>query len=378
MPKIRIREQDTTSGSTQYSNENVVFLVSKTETPLEEPVLIESTKDLEKYDKAEDIKSIIDLGGKVIVANSYKDAEDYLNDRNQFSVKFLLVDPLQEVGDDDTDDKTDLEYALNIARYRRDCCVIYSATASEFTDEEKALLNDAVGNSGDTSSDGFLSSETPSSVGKYCLAFYGNALINSNTKEAIRPGLAYILAFLKSVNEGNAEWLAVAGSKRGALPIDASAGFMTESAIDGMQPRYPATGETTSYAINPIIKMNPWGVRIWGNRTSLGITSDGLKASHFANIRILICDLKKQLYKAARAYQFEQNNDVLWVNFTSYVNTLLEQMKQSYGIAGYKWIREETTERAKLKATLRIIPIEAIEDFDLTINLTDSLDVEEA
>ena len=52
-------------------------------------------------------------------------------------------------------------------------------------------------------------------------------------------------------------------------------------------------------------------------------------------------------------------------------------MVQSYGIAGYKWIKEETSEKAKLKAILRIIPIEAIEDFDLTLELTDSLEVTE-
>ena len=38
---------------------------------------------------------------------------------------------------------------------------------------------------------------------------------------------------------------------------------------------------------------------------------------------------------------------------------------------------KETSEKAKLKAILRIIPIEAIEDFDLTLELTDSLEVTE-
>ena len=33
---------------------------------------------------------------------------------------------------------------------------------------------------------------------------------------------------------------------------------------------------------------------------------------------------------------FEQNTDVLWVNFTSEVNSLLEEMKSSYGIVGYR------------------------------------------
>ena len=34
-------------------------------------------------------------------------------------------------------------------------------------------------------------------------------------------------------------------------------------------------------------------------------------------------------------------------------------------------------ERAKIKATLKIVPIEAVEDFDLTIELADSLEVAE-
>lgn len=373
MPKIRILEKDQTAGSSTYENDNVVFLVAKTEIPLTIPVLIEDVSEAEKYDKAADIVNIINYGGKVIVDNSYKNAAQYLTDRNQFNVKFLLVDSISEIedaGESEKETKSDLAYALEIAAARRDCCVVYSTTDASFTADEKSLLTGGVGG------DDFLSTEKPNTVGKYCLAFYGNGLIDSNTKETIRPGMAYILAFLTSVNDGNAEWLAVAGSKRGKLPIDASAEFLTESALDEMQPRSVTSG--TGYAINPIIKMNPWGVRIWGNRTALAIDSEGLKASHFANVRILICDLKKRLYKAARTYQFEQNSDVLWVNFTSSVNTLLEEMKQSYGIAGYKWIRESTDEKAKLKATLRIIPIEAVEDFDLTIELTDSLDVEEA
>ena len=102
-------------------------------------------------------------------------------------------------------------------------------------------------------------------------------------------------------------------------------------------------------------------MRIWGNRTCLPNTNvlttgedlkwadgavanvsdistdtDQLVASSFANIRILLCDIKKALYKASRSRQFEQNSDVLWVNFTSQVNPLLEEMKQSYGISAYR------------------------------------------
>ena len=151
---------------------------------------------------------------------------------------------------------------------------------------------------------------------------------------------------------------------------------MTENDIDKMQ---PDGKKESDIAINPIVDMNPWGVRIWGNRTAYVSQEDneGLVASSFANIRILLCDLKKRLYKAARKYQFEQNSDILWVNFQAEVNTLLEEMVHSYGIAGYRWFREKTNDRAKIAARLQIVPIQAVEDFDLTIELTDSLTVNE-
>lgn len=377
MPKIRIREQDKTAGSSTYANDNIVFIPTalvnsnkKTVGTLDEPILLEYGDDTSSYVEKTDIDYILGYGGKVVVGKSYADALEYLKDRNQFDIKFLLVkNPVKESAAEGAETETsDLEYALQIAASRRDCVVIYSAQDVTFNAKEKSLLTGGVGG------DDFLSKESPLTVGKYCLAFYGKGLVNPDTDEEINSGIAYLLAFLNSVNEGNPEWSAVAGAKRGKLPISASAGFLKESEIDDMQ---PTTSTDTAFAINPIIKMNPWGVRIWGDRSCLAVDSDGLKASHFANIRILVCDIKKALYKAARQYQFEQNNDVLWVNFQSSVNTKLEEMKQSYGISGYRWIKEDTDEKAKLKATLKVVPVAPFEDLDLTLVLTDSLDVSE-
>ena len=361
MPKIRIREKDKTLGVPEYANETVVFLTDANADAI--PVVLHLGDDVSEYANADMIGSILSYGGKVAVASSYSGAKGYLKDRNQFDIKFLMVD--EDTGETPT--FADLKDALEIAAHRRDCAVVYSKASKTYDAKELTLLNAGVGG------DDFLSKET-GLVGKYCLPFYCEAVEGG---EAYKPGLGYILAFLLSANNGNAEWLAVAGSKRGMIPAELEVGFLTEDEIDDMQPR-TGKGENGTVCINPIVLMNPWGVRIWGNRTALKLPAgEGLTASHFANIRVLICDLKKQLYKSARSYQFEQNNDVLWVNFQSAVNVLLEEMVQSYGIAGYKWIREETNERAKLKAILRIIPIEPVEDFDLTLELVDSLEVAE-
>lgn len=292
---------------------------------------------------------------------------------------------------------TELTAALNIAQARKDCAIIYNKLRTEYddtADSEKSQLEKKcsyIGLSTDipSSDKGFYSDEQKQPVGKYAIPFYSTGIHKvKDGKTTLKANEAYILAFLNNLNNGYAAWQAVAGATRGAIPGDYVVdGYLKESEIDNMQLRL-YVDDATSIAINPIVNMNPWGMRIWGNRTCLpnkNVTnagtpdpnSDQLVASSFANVRVLICDIKKALYKAARSCQFEQNSDVLWVNFTSQVNTLLEQMKQGYGIAAYKWIREESTERAKLKATLKVVPLEAVEDFDLSIELADSLEVAE-
>lgn len=381
MPKIRIREIDKTNNQGLFSNSNVIFLVdSNYDDTTNKLVLIEDeTKIPTELDTTNTntkfIKKVIELGGKVLVAKSYSAAKDYLKDRNQFDVKFLLA----RQGESSTTDKattSDLSNAIEIAKYRRDCAVVYTKILStdntlKYEDEELNLLNKI-----DTSDSNNDFPDEENIPGKYVLSFYAKNLKVDN--EDIDAGKAYILAYLNSIKT-NPEWLAIAGSKRGLIPGDKdkiTVGFMSESDIDGMQPDGKTAGKA---AINPIVEMNPWGVRIWGNRTAYVSQADdnGLTASSFANIRILLCDLKKRLYKAARKYQFEQNSDVLWVNFQAEINSLLEEMVHSYGIAGYRWFREETKDRAKIAARLQIIPVEAVEDFDLTIELTDSLTVNE-
>lgn len=383
MPKIRIVEKDYTTSVTPGSTSNVICITDGGATPTEEQPFIE-IKAGEYAEKKASIASaadatkklvekITDLGGDVVLVKSLKDAAPYLKDRNQIDVKFILVKQgaavsVEKGSGEDT--KTDLQLAMDIAITRRDCTVVYTKTDNEISDAEASLFKTPF-NAG---TDSFLKDET-GTYGKYCLPWYANTLTTGKdaNKTGVDAGAAYILAYLKAVKEGNPEWLAAAGSARGVIPLDdLNCGPISESVIDSMQPREAVDSSTPAISINPILKVYPWGVRTWGNRTAEPITkATGLTASHFANIRVLICDLKKAIYKASRQYQFEQNNDVLWVNFQSSVNTILAEMKQSYGIAGYEWVRG-TSERAKLNATLRIIPIEPVEDFDITVALVDA------
>jgi hypothetical protein len=49
-------------------------------------------------------------------------------------------------------------------------------------------------------------------------------------------------------------------------------------------------------------------------------------------------------------------------------------MKADQGIADYKIIKQKTNRKAFLAVVIRIVPIEAVEDFDISIHLEDSLE----
>lgn len=49
-------------------------------------------------------------------------------------------------------------------------------------------------------------------------------------------------------------------------------------------------------------------------------------------------------------------------------------MKSNEGIKNYKIVPVETTLKATLKAAIRIVPIEAVEDFNIMLTLEDNLE----
>ena len=48
-------------------------------------------------------------------------------------------------------------------------------------------------------------------------------------------------------------------------------------------------------------------------------------------------------------------------------------MKADQGISDYKIVKVKSAQKALLTAKIRIVPIEAVEDFDISITLEDSL-----
>ena len=194
------------------------------------------------------------------------------------------------------------------------------------------------------------------------------------------PGAFHYLAcFMNSLQQGFAEWYAAAGYTRGvsSYRIDKATVTLGEIAINTLEPRNDVGSENSpKFACNVIANFRG-SYYLWGNRTALmlkspnGTTGD-LKANHFLNIRQLCTTVKKQLHVACRRFTFDPNSDALWFNFVNAIRPTLDAMKADQGIRDYKIMKVADSRKATLKAKIRLIPIEAIEDFDIEVSLEDS------
>lgn len=277
---------------------------------------------------------------------------DKLKDRNNYDIKFLTSGGYYSATFGGT--------LISIAAARGDCTAIIDHS-------EKAVALDMETDSGEipNSADGkYGAMFTP-----WCTFQFPKWDSKKNTPLTSMPGsLAYLLAFASSVNANNANWLAAAGASRGGIPyLEAPLVVLSEDDVN----KYQRTNDNnTGVSINPITNINPYGVIVWGNRT-LNKNASGLVASSFLNIRQLCNDIKKTLYIACKSITFEQNSDLLWVKFKSMITPLLDQMQTGDGISGYQISKKKSTKKATLTAVIRIYPIEAVEDFDITLELAD-------
>jgi hypothetical protein len=212
-----------------------------------------------------------------------------------------------------------------------------------------------------------------------------NMTVDKVYKNTIFPAsFHYLACAARSANSNYNEWYANAGYTRGvsSYSIKATGCKFGEIAIQALEPRFKlkvgsTTNTQTEAAVNLIVNIKG-SYYLWGNRTGkeLGTryAEDGdLVAQHFLNIRQLCTTIKKQVYVTCRRLTFDPNSNILWINFRSLLTPMLEQMKADQGIRDYEFIRNDTARKALLSAKIRIVPIEAVEDFEIDLCLEDSL-----
>lgn len=178
------------------------------------------------------------------------------------------------------------------------------------------------------------------------------------------PGsFSFLKAFAGSIKTNNS-WFATAGVKRGAVACNGISQVITNAEADALQP-------SAGRSVNAITYIKPYGYVIYGNRTLLSNVAEGLVANSFINIRQLVHDVKRHVYSVCKGLMFDPNNDILWVNFKNAVTPLLEKMRSGQGISSYRLVKIQSSARGTLSAKIIIAPIEAVETFNITVELTD-------
>lgn len=276
---------------------------------------------------------------------------DKLVDKGEYQIKFITTGSYPVLGI--TDVTSNL---LSIAEGRSDCIALIDHANyldTEATSKSGQLLTLVNNLSGNELKYGAIF--TP-------WATYQNKITKGTS--FLPASFAYLKCLAQSTAT-NPNWYAAAGISRGLV-------------ADLLQPAVNITGAVSDLyqsdegiSINPIINIKPYGYCIWGNRTLIK-NIDGLTASSFLNVRVLVSDVKKVLFQACRSLTFENNTDVLWLNFKAAIEPTLDRMVTGNGLLSYKLIRQQTTKKATVVAIVRLVTVEAVENWDITVELTDS------
>ena len=376
MPKITIYEKDET-GAKYTGDEIVVFVpggcsaASGKSLDKNECILIPEGADISKYlvegsDSSYDYaKMLVDKGFQVVYCKKSADAtlfeSSWLKDKNQYNIKYLTtgvsgsLDTATETQTTEEASATKTVYnaMIELCNNRKDCIALIDTLSTASFDTYDKLLT-AVQTVNDTEGRAAL------------FADWGYI---DETKQVKMPGSYFYLSALgDSVNAGK-KWDAIAGVQRGVVSDFVAPVNLNLSKYD-LDNNVMNISTTAQSSYNGIVTIRPYGWTIWGDRTlRKNNSTNGLKATSFLSIRVLVCDIAKRVYQSAINNTFESNSDVTWMNYKTYIAQLLDQMVADYKLADYKILKLPSDRAAQIKCKIRLVPIEPVEDFDIYINL---------
>lgn len=314
--------------------------------------------------KVETMYEVLLTSGTDVNTGEYKGL-DKLLDKGEYIIKFITTGayPVFEFANNAIAQKL-----VEVAANRGDCTALFDHTPNNTRTAFAKASNSVFSKVSD-----FARSNVKNALGEDAFAYaamftpYGVYTCSSIGKQVMLPASFGYLAALAASVQVNGNWMAAAGVQRGGVPnLVALSQNITNAIADSYQNR-------DAISINPITNIKPYGLIIWGNRTLKNNAKAGdLTATSFLSIRQLTNDVKRTVYVAAKSLTFEQNNDILWINFKSKIIPTLDQMVSGSGLSGYEIKKQKTTKKATIKAVVRLYAIEPVEDWDITIELADS------
>lgn len=298
--------------------------------------------------------------------------ENPIHDLNEFDIKYVTsggypVFEYNRIISGSTDYNAITDAMIDMAANSRKDCI---ALIDHLNNPIRALT-------GSDSVYGSINSQNYRVTSDYAAMFtpwfvYGTL---KNSSQYMPGSFAYLISLAEAI-KSSANWLAVAGVTRGTVPGAVRLNTVDKLTNSIANSYMPTTG---GVCINPVTNIKNYGLTIWGNRTLAATQANTEKALYYLNMRSLINEVKKVCFKSSQRLMFEQNSDVLWVNFKSMITPILDEMASSSGISGYKIIKVDTEKKTEVQAVIRLYPIYAVEAFDISIVLTnEDVEVEEA
>lgn len=277
-----------------------------------------------------------------------------LKDKTIYDVKFITSSVYASM---DSEDSTIASLMMDCAATRGDALAIIDMAQGVDKDSYLSIVDSAFPTT-------YVNGEDRNKYATMIAPSVKVTLSSTKTKEWMPASYAYLYALASSVKD-NPIWYAISGVVRGVISNFNDVEFVVDERIS------KEWQSETSISINPIQNVRPYGYCIFGNRT-LYRNLEGLKDSSFTNIRVLVNEAKKITLKAINRLMFESNDNVLWNNFKALVEPTLQQMKTNRGITDYKITRLQTSKKATVEGIIKIMPVEAVENFDITFSLEDS------
>lgn len=311
-----------------------------------------------------------DASGNTILGGLY----DKLEDRGEYVLRFISSGAYPTVR---TKASQAAQKMLEVARDRGDCtALIDDVYNGKVVDPIEPTSTYAAIKSFMSTTSFSTNSITKETVDSYGATFIPYARYQASTVREAGTGMpykfdtyasfAYLFKYAQSVATGANQWDAIAGFQRGTVSNCVELLQPVTNAIaDECQPR-------DDYAINVMCVIKPQGFVIWGNRTLKNNVEDGdLTHQSFLNIRNACSSIKRQVYISCKSLTFQKNTDILWATFRSKITPLLDRMVTGGGIKSYQVIRVQTQKKATVAARIVVTPIEAVEDWDITLELAD-------
>jgi hypothetical protein len=305
---------------------------------------------------------------------SKSDIMDLVESKNLYDIKFITTGGYPNIIPDDSKSTVTLGVCactnmIKIAADRGDAIAMLELPEDFSNTDNEEFLNKLIGMFPNQVANGQFAECTYPSINMNLINYN-----DYNQSTSWMPGtFGKLLAFANMLTTAQ-PWYAPAGVTRGVIPnlietkykvTDAQKNILQYTSTDGEE-------QKLFICINPIMEIHGYGTIIFGNRTfAAPLKADGLSYKNILSIRYMLSIIKKQIYSTMVRLTFEPNDDIVWLSFKNYNNTILDKMKSGRGISSYYWKKQKAEEKATLKAMLTIVPIEPVESFDITIKMTD-------